>query len=508
MNNGSKYKGKGRSGPGRYRPEERIEPSMAAGRVPPHDLDAESAVLAAVMLDALALDSVLEILKPEYFYSDANGKIFAAAVKLALDHKPVDIVTVAGVLRDTNDGSLASIGNATYLAQIADATPAVAHIAAHAKVVVEKWRLRQLIARCQKIAAEGYGEVDSIQEFIDQAEQAIYELAQMDRGKTGVSAIGTVLRTVFQDMHIAAQAGKRMTGTPTGYAKFDEKTSGQHEGDLTIVAARPGMGKTAMVLNMAVNVASPRELEVEGVRHTEQGDGVMVFSLEMPREQLAARMVCSEGRVDLGKMRNAMLQPDDWRRLTEAASYLSALPIWLDDTPAITLLEVRAKVRRQQAEYNRAAVAATATSPAVPARKVGLVVIDYLQLMKGTGDEGSREQEISALSRGLKALAKELRIPVIALSQLNRAVETRGKDKRPQLSDLRESGAIEQDADMIVFIFRPAYYDPKNKPGMAELIIAKQRNGPTGTVYVKYTDSYTRFEDYTPGEAPPMDDDA
>lgn len=436
QNGASKYKGKGRNGGGWRRPEERIEPSMAAGRVPPHDLDAEAAVLAAIMLDAMALDSVLEILKPEYFYSDANGKIFGAAVALAADHKPVDIVTVAGVLRDSN--SLAQIGGAVYLAQIADATPAVAHVAAHAKVVVEKWRLRQLIARCQKIAAEGYGEVESVQEFIDQAEQAIYELAQMSRTKAGVAHVGTVLRTVFANMHAAATAGKRITGTPTGYAKFDEKTSGQHEGDLTVIAARPGVGKTSAVLNMAVNVASPRELEVEGVKHTEQGDGVMVFSLEMPREQLASRMVCSEARVDLGRMRNATLLPDDWRRLTEAASYLSALPLWIDDTSSITLLELRAKVRRQQAEYNREAKPATGTTPATPARKVGLVVVDYLQLMKGTGDEGSREQEISGLSRGLKALAKELRVPVIALSQLSRAVETRGKDKRPQLSDLRE----------------------------------------------------------------------
>jgi len=470
---------------------EKVEPPVVGGRVPPHDLDAEAAVLSAILLDRDALDRVLEFLKPDHFYSEANGRIFEAATKLALDGTPIDIVSVASWLRDRE--KLVQVGGAGYLAQLSDATPAVAHVGAHAKTVREKWRVRQLIATCQRIAAEGYGDTGAVQEFIDGAEQAVYELARTPES-TAVVPIAHALKEAFQQITAAAARGDRITGRSTGYEKLDAKIAGLHDGDLTIVAARPGMGKTSFVLNLAVNIASPRA--VEGGAQTM--DGVAVFSLEMPREQLATRMVCSEGRVDLGKLRQGMLQADDWRRLNEAASYLSSLPIWLDDTPAIGVLELRAKVRRMQAEYNRPA------TPTTPERRLGLVVIDYLQLMKGRDGVASREQEISEISRALKGLAKELRIPVIALSQLNRAVETRStKDKRPQLSDLRESGAIEQDADTIIFIFRPEYYD-ENTPlkGVAELIIAKQRNGPTGKVLTKFAEAYTRFDNLDPRDYP------
>ncbi len=490
-----RYKGK------KPYPPVQIQPAMSAGRVPPHDLDAEAAVLAAIMLSATALDSVLEILKPEHFYSDANGKIYEAAIALTLLKQPIDIVNIASWLRDRE--ILNQIGGAAYLAQLSDATPAVAHVVSHATTIFEKWRLRHLIAVCQKVAAEGYGDVGPIQEFIDAAEQAIYDIAHMKHAKSGAKHVSIVLQDVFRAMTAAAENGSRIVGQSTGYAKFDQKTSGLHDGDLTIIAARPGVGKTSWVMNMVVNVASPQEYEKEGTKITREGDGVMVFSLEMPEQQLGSRMVCSEGRVDLGKLRNALLQPDDWRRMTEAASYLSALPIWIDDTPAISLLEIRAKVRRKQAEYNREATSSTT------ARRVGLIVIDYLQLMKGRDGVNSREQEVAEISRGLKALAKELGLPVIALSQLNRAVEQRGKDKRPQLSDLRDSGSIEQDADMIVFIYRDEYYNPDTTTmkGVAELNIAKQRNGPTGKVMVKFTGAYTRFEDYPPGECPPETED-
>jgi replicative DNA helicase len=264
-------------------------------------------------------------------------------------------------------------------------------------------------------------------------------------------------------------------------------------------------------MNIAANVAAPRTVVIpgpnehgSGIERQEPGFGVIVFSLEMPREQLAVRMVCSEGRVDVGKVRQGHLQPDDWRKLTDAASWLSTVPIWLDDTPAISLLEVRAKVRRIQAEYDREA------TPTSAERKVGLVIIDYLQLMKGRDGVQSREQEISEISRGLKQLSKELSVPVIALSQLNRSVETRTtKDKRPQLSDLRESGAIEQDADMIMFIYRDEYYNPEttDAKGIAEIIIAKQRNGPTGKVKTRFTASCTRFDNLAPGDYPDSGDD-
>ncbi len=1134
---------------GRY-PQQRMEPASIAGRVPPHDLDAEAAVLSAILLNREALDRVLELLKPEHFYSDANGKIFEAAMALAVAGTPIDIVSVASYLRDRE--SIAQIGGASYLAQLSDATPAVAHVAAHAAVVYEKWRVRQLIATCQRVAAEGYGDVGVVQEFIDSCEQDIYQLART-ASSTSVKPLSQVLRAAFQQITAAAARGDRITGISTGYEKLDGKTAGLHAGDLSIVAARPGMGKclsegseilladgtvatiaeihrrrrarlltlgadwklhvaepshfvddgikpvfrvttrlgrrvettlphpfltvhgwrplaeiqvgdhvavprelpvfgdaklracevkllayligdggltssgptftnqnprlleefteavrafgavsvrpsekvpsgrtpslvvrgdaafiaverpqfgvrlraslttrgllgrdlaraldvspslvsqwssgrcvprqplfeklcqaldvapemlapdglsaisrvarnpmvewlsrlelwgkgahgkaipapiftlpreelalflnrlfatdgwasvlesgqaqlgystvserlarqvqhlllrfgviaslrfravkyrdqrrpayqlditeassikrfaseigifgkeeqlwsaveavsgrathanndviptgiwerlaeakgdeswsslarraglpgtsnihvgkrglsrrrlaaiatalgdgdltqmassdvywdevvaieplgerqvydltipdthnfiaddvcvhnTSFVLNLAVNVASPRTVASpgpgeagHGIEHHEPGFGVAVFSLEMPREQLATRMVCSEGRVDLGRLRQGFLQPDDWRRLTESASYLSSLPIWIDDTPAISLLEVRAKVRRIQAEYNREA------SGTGGERKMGLVVIDYLQLMKGRDGVNSREQEISEISRGLKQLAKELSVPVIALSQLNRAVETRTtKDKRPQLSDLREcvtgdtlvvladgrrvpvrslvgttpevlamsaagkieaarsdkvwsvgerpifsvklasgrsiratglhrlfgaegwrrveelavgdrlaiarrlpeprvvaqaendlfwdrvvsldpagteevfdltvpgpaswladgivshnSGAIEQDADMIIFIYRDEYYNPEttNAKGIAELIIAKQRNGPTGKVMTRFTASCTRFDNLAAGDYPEMEDE-
>jgi replicative DNA helicase len=478
-----------------------------AGRVPPHDLDAEAAVLSAILLSKEALDRVLELLKPEHFYSDANGRIYEAVQKLAEGGNPVDIVQVASWLRSRE--RLGQVGGPSYIAQLADATPAVAHVHAHAAVVYEKWRLRQLIATCQKVAAEGYGDVGTVQEFIDGAEQAVYELAR-SATKSPVEPLGLVLRSAFQQITEAAERGHRITGYPTGYEKFDAKTAGLHSGDLTIVAARPGMGKTAFVLNVAVNMASPRELQYvnpEGagiVTVHEPGFGVVVFSLEMPREQLATRMVCSEAHVDLGRLRQGHLLPEDWRRLTEAGQYLSSLPIWIDDTPAIGLLELRAKVRRIQAEYNR-----EPTPPdkergieARPGRKIGLVAIDYLQLMKGREGATSREQEISEISRGLKQLAKELGVPVIALSQLNRAVETRNKqDKRPQLSDLRESGALEQDADLIIFIYRDEYYNAEttNAKGIAELIIAKQRNGPTGIVKLAFIREFTRFENLAIG---------
>jgi replicative DNA helicase len=486
----------------------RFDAPIVHGRVPPHDLDAEAAVLSAILLSRDALDRVLEFLRSEHFYSDANGRIYEAAQALAVAGSPVDIVTVAIWLRDRM--RIAEVGGPAYLAQLVDATPAVPHVVAHAHVVYEKWRVRALIATCQRIAAEGYGDYGDAQAFLDRAEGEVYQIAHVAH-RTSVTPIHLVLRAAFKQMSDAAERGERITGIPTGFERLDAKTAGLHAGDLTIVAARPGVGKTAMVLGLAVNVASPRAVPKAGEEEVQEpGFGVCVFSLEMPREQIAIRMVCSEGRVDVGKIRQGYLQADDWRRLTEAASYLSSLPIWIDDTPALGILELRAKARRIQAEYNRDAVKGDPARgiKAIPERKVGLVVVDYLQLMRGSGATGSREQEISEISRGLKALAKELAVPVIALSQLNRAVETRSKDKRPQLSDLRESGAVEQDADTVIFIYRDEYYNPEttNAKGIAELIIAKQRNGPTGKVLTRFTASCTRFDNLVAGDYPELDE--
>jgi len=493
---------------GRRGQEPPREPPVVAGRVPPQDLDAEAAVLSSCLLDGNALDQVLEILQSEHFYSDANRLIFEGCRALSMEGTPIDIVSVASWLRSREQ--IQRIGGARYLGDLVDATPAVANVATHARVVKEKWRLRRVIATCQQYAAEGYGDVGVAQEFIDSAEQALYDIARTPETTT-VHLLRDVLTTTFQQLTEAAERGDQITGIPTRYVDLDKKTAGLHRGDLMIVAARPGMGKTSLVLNMAVNVASPQLVAVPGPGEAGYGSepsenpgwGVAFFSLEMPKEQVAARMVCSEARVDLGKLRQGRLGPEDWAALTSAASLLSNLPIYVDDSPSLTMLELRAKVRRLKADYARQQAAGNNVND------LGVVVIDYLQLMQGRKGAASREQEISEISRGLKALAKELDVPVIALSQLNRGVETRGgKDKRPMLSDLRESGAIEQDADTIVFIYRDEYYnhDETSDRGIAELIVAKQRNGPTGTVRTRFVPSFTRFENLAPGDYDEFDD--
>jgi replicative DNA helicase len=464
----------------------------APGRVPPSDLDAEAAVLSSVLLEPASFDQVQEFLAPDHFYADANRRVYEAVVELSSNGRPVDVVSVAGFLRDR--GRLDQIGGTPYLAQLADATPAVAHVVAHAQAIREKWRVRQLISICQRYAAEGYTSPPDVQRYVDEAEQAVFDIARTSEG-SNVEPVRDAVVRAFKILEEAERRGGGVTGIPTGFTRLDRQCSGLHPGDLFIVAARPGMGKTSLVLNMALNVAAARvvrEAADEDYFETpaeEPGYGVLFCSLEMPKEQLAARLLASEARVDMASIRGGNMSREDWSKLTEAASRLARLPLWLDDTPALTLLDLRAKIRRLHAEVTRG-------ESSVRARGIGLIVVDYLQLMQGRRDAGSREQEISELSRGLKQLAKEMKVPVIALSQLNRAVETRTtKDKRPQLSDLRESGAIEQDADTILFIYRDDYYfrDSETK-GTAEIIIAKQRNGPTGTVLTKFTASCTRFD--------------
>jgi replicative DNA helicase len=472
-------------------------PLAVEARVPPHDLDAEAAVLSAVMVDPGALDKVNEFLRPEHFYSEAHRRVYEAAVELSATGKPVDVVQVATWLRDHE--RLAQAGGVAYLTEILNAAPAVANVAAYGRTIHEKWRVRQLILTCQRVTAHGYAGYGEAQEFIDGAEQAIYDIART-RESTSVQTLRDVMQETFRRITKATERGARIIGMSTGFDRYDRITSGLHDGELTIVAARPGMGKTSLVLNMAVNVASPQQLESArdpNERWEEPGCGVVVFTLEMPREQIVNRMLCSEARVDVSRVRTGMLTPSDWNKLTQAAAHLANLSVWVDDTPALSILELRSKVRRLQAEFDQ-------VDPATgdKKRRIGLVVVDYLQLMKGREGAASREQEISEISRGLKQLAKELSLPVIALSQLNRAVETRGeKSKRPQLSDLRESGAIEQDADNICFIYRDDYYNKESADrAIAELIVAKQRNGPTDTVRVRFDAQYTRFDNMPDGE--------
>ncbi|WP_394838825.1 replicative DNA helicase [Pendulispora rubella] len=474
-----------------------VEPPQIDGRVPPHDLDAEAAVLSAIMIDSMALDRVLEFLKPEHYYSEAHRRIYEACIELRQAGQPVDIVQVGTYLK--NRERIQQIGGMAYLTEILNCAPAVANIAAYGTTIHEKWRVRQLIATCQRVAAQGYIDYGDAQHFIDGAEQSVYELSRTSESSS-VEKLISVMKKSFKQLTDAMQRGDRITGVATGFDRYDRLTAGLHPGDLSIVAARPGMGKTSFVLNVAVNVASPKGRELENdpnQRWEQEGAGVAVFSLEMPREQLANRMVCSEGKVDVSKVRSGFLSQQDWNRLTQAAAFLGSLPIWIDDSSTLSILELRAKVRRLQAEYDRE------PEDGRGGRKIGLVIIDYLQLMKGRDGVSSREQEISEISRGLKGLAKELKVPVIALSQLNRAVETRSeKSKRPQISDLRESGAIEQDADNIIFIYRDDYYNKEGstEPNIAELILAKQRNGPTGTAKVRFDKEYTRFDNLPDGE--------
>ena len=474
---------------------EGFESRSPAGRVPPHDLDAEVAVLSAVLLAPEAFDEVAEILKPEHFYSDAHRRIFEAIFELQRTQRAVDAISVASFLKDKN--RLQQVGGTAYLAQLTDATPYVANVESHARHIREKWRLRQVIGVCQHVAAEGYGDCGETQSFIDRAEQRLFEIARIPEATTVVS-LRDAVREAFHILTEATKRGGGITGIPSGFSQLDRMCAGLHTGDLYIVAGRPGMGKTSFVLNIALNVARseagghlPEDEVFADAASDEPGYGVAFFSLEMPKEQLAARLLASEARVSMGDIRRGTIPRDDWSKLTEAAARLSAMPIWLDDTPGLSLLDLRAKVRRLQAEINR-----NANEGRASAKKLGLVAVDYLQLMQGRREAGSREQEISELSRGLKHLAKELQVPVMALSQLNRSVETRNlKDKRPQLSDLRESGAIEQDADAIMFIYRDDYYNSDSQePGIAEIIVAKQRNGPTGVIKTRFTKEFTRFD--------------
>ncbi|MFI5299023.1 MAG: replicative DNA helicase [Polyangiales bacterium] len=483
----------------RFKPQ--VQAIDIAGRVPPHNTDAEAAVLAAILLDGKQIDAV-SFLEGEHFYSEAHKRVFEAARELHRKSQPIDIQTVAAWLRDRD--WLQAIGGVSMLAELVDATPAVAHLEAHGRIVKEKARVRTLIETCQMIAAQGYGDYGEAQDFIDSAEQRVYTLARTPESSS-VHLMYDVVKGAFVQLQQALNRGRLITGAPTGFQKLDEMTTGMHPGELIIIAARPGMGKTSFVMNIATNVASavPDSSEGAGDGTVDEQLGVMVFSLEMPKEQLANRMICSEGRVGLADLRKGNVQGEKWDRLIESANRLSQMPIWIDDSPALNVLELRAKVRRKQHEFDKKGT-----------RRIALVIVDYLQLMRGREGVQSREQEISEISRGLKALAKELKVPVIALSQLNRAVETRpGKDKRPQLSDLRESGAIEQDADVIQFIYRPEYYvadktseDAQKLKGYAELLVAKQRNGPTGKVAMTFIDEYTKFENRAAGAYQPEDE--
>ncbi|MBW1762739.1 MAG: replicative DNA helicase [Deltaproteobacteria bacterium] len=448
-----------------------------AGQVPPNALEAERAVLGGILLENQAMNIVVETLSVEDFYSEANAKIFEAMTELSRRGQPVDQVTLREVL--VHSGKLGSIGGDEYLLSLSNTIPSVSNIQAHARIIREKSVIRSLILACHEVVSRGYGDYGPIDEYLDQSESSIFAVGR-ERARNPYEHVKDVVMRTFQEIHETANRGEAITGLPTGYKQLDKMTAGMHAGDLIIVAGRPGMGKTSFALNVAHYACH------------KSGSPVAVFSLEMPKGQLVRRLLGSEARVDGNRIRTGQLQKDDWPKLADAAGTLSEMPIWIDDTPAISMIELRAKARRLKSEVG-----------------LGLIVVDYMQLMRSGSRNDSREQEISEISRSLKALAKELEMPVMALSQLNRGVESRGtKDKRPQLSDLRESGAIEQDADTIWFIYRDEVYNQDSDDrGIAEIIIGKQRSGPTGTCRVRFFNEYTRFDDlaesdYYTGAAP------
>ena len=432
-------------------------------KVPPQHLEAEEFVLGAILIDNQAMNKVLEVLSPSAWYREAHRKIFQAMIELSEVNEAIDQVTVSECLRRRNE--LEQIGGAAYLAKLVAQVPTAANVRHHAKIVQEKALLRNLITVATDIVASGYRDSEKVEDLIDQAERSIFEIAERKMRPSFVP-VREIVKASFETIERLYEKKERVTGVPTGFTDLDEMTSGLQPSDLIIVAGRPSMGKTALALSIAQYAA------------IEKRETVAIFSLEMSKEQLVLRMLCSEARVDAHKLRSGFLGRTDWPKLTSAAGRLAEAPIYIDDSPAMTVLEMRAKARRLKAE-----------------RGLGLVIVDYLQLMRGRGGADNREQEISDISRSLKALAKELAIPVIALSQLSRAVETRGGDKKPQLSDLRESGAIEQDADVVMFIFREEVYrQTEENRGIADILLRKQRNGPTGEFQMAFIDRYTRFE--------------
>ncbi|MDZ4342920.1 MAG: replicative DNA helicase [Candidatus Binatia bacterium] len=436
-------------------------------KVPPQNLEAESSVLGGILLENEAVNQVLELLRPEDFYRESHRKVFRAIVELSDRSEPVDLITLSDFLK--NRGELEAVGGTAYLASLADFVPTAANITHYARIVREKSILRSLISTATEIATRGYEEQGNVDEFLDSAEKVIFDISEK-KIKASFVAVGDMIKDTLKTVEKLYERKEMVTGVPTGYDDLDKLTAGLQPAELIIVAGRPGMGKTAFALNIAANAAFT-------------GAGVAVFSLEMAKEQLVLRMLCSEARVDSSKVRSGYLGERDFPQLAKAAGRLHEAPIYIDDTPAISVLELRAKARRLVRDRSK---------------KIGLIIVDYLQLMRGMGTASNREQEISEISRSLKALAKELSVPVMALSQLNRRVEDRS-DRRPMMSDLRESGAIEQDSDVIIFIYRDEVYNKsdESKKGLAEIIVAKQRNGPIDTVTLTFLNMYTRFENYT-----------
>ncbi|MBW2612177.1 MAG: replicative DNA helicase [Deltaproteobacteria bacterium] len=442
-----------------------MEKDLSLHKIPPQNLEAEESILSAILLDNSTLLDVLETLISEDFYRSAHAKMFAAITELFEKNEPVDLVTLANILKEK--GQLDEVGGATYLAKLVDTAPLAVNAQHYARIIRDKASLRQLIERSNEIATRCFEDSGDVDDVIDFAEKAIFEIAG-NKNKKSFYPLSQIIGQNIDALEERQGNKTLVTGVSTGFSRLDNLTSGFQNSDLIILAARPSMGKTALALNIARNAA------------IDANTPVVVFSIEMSKEQLSMRMLCSEARIDSSRLRSGFFSREDWVSLTNAAEVLSDAEIYIDDSPDLSAMAIRAKARRLKMDKN-----------------IGLVIIDYLQLMKGRASAERRDLEISEISRSLKALAKELDIPVVALSQLNRKLEER-HDKRPQLSDLRESGALEQDADVVAFIYRDEVYNKdENNPnkGIAELLLKKQRNGPTGEVKLAFISTYTRFED-------------
>ena len=443
--------------------EMRAELETASFKLPPQNIEAEQSILGGVLIENDALNTVVEFLEDGDFYREAHQKIFKSMIALSEKNEPLDLITLTNELKKKKE--LEAIGGASYLAGLVESVPTAANIAYYAKIVKEKSILRKLISAATEIVTKSYQESKDLEAFLDEAEQAIFRISE-NQVRPAFYPIKEIVKESFKVIERLYEKKELITGVPSGFKDLDRKTAGFQNAELIIVAGRPSMGKTALCLNIAQHAAINSKIPTA------------IFSLEMSKEQLAIRMLCSEARVDSARLRSGFLSESDWPKLTMAAGALSDAPIFIDDSAAISVLELRAKARRLKAD-----------------RGLGLVIVDYLQLMRGRSGAERREQEISEISRSLKALAKELNIPVIAISQLSRKAEDR-PGRRPQLSDLRESGAIEQDADVIIFIYRDEVYNPdSDQRGKAEVIIGKQRNGPTGKTDLSFISEFTTFKD-------------
>lgn len=432
-------------------------------RVPPQNVEAEQAVLGAVIIDSDVLISVMEKIEANDFYKTTHQMVFQVMIELVEEQEPVDMVTVTARLKDKDQ--LEEVGGVSYLSELAKAVPTAANVDYYAAIVEEKSMLRRLIRTATQIVSSGYASDEDVTSLLSDAEQRILEISS-EKSSSGFTPIRDVLMDVFEQIETLYNSKGGINGIPSGFIDLDQMTSGFQKNDLIIVAARPSVGKTAFALNIAQNV---------GVRSKET---VAIFSLEMSAAQLVQRMISSESNVDSSRMRTGYLENEDWQKITMAIGSLSEANIYIDDSPSITVMDIRAKCRRLKREHG-----------------LGMIVIDYLQLIHGRGGD-NRQQEVSEISRTLKAIARELEVPVIALSQLSRGVEQR-QDKRPMMSDLRESGSIEQDADIVAFLYRDDYYDQESeKKNIIEIIISKQRNGPVGTVELVFLKNFNKFVNY------------